>query len=83
MEVEIQRLSEAVGELQGRLQSYEARGLNFLQFGSLAQHPVAYSTTVPTTADMGADGQIRVIHTGGLEYLYFRSAGVIKRVQGT
>lgn len=80
-DVAIQVLTEQIAELQARLSSYEAHGLNALTYGQLADHPVRYSTTVPTTTAMTADGQIRVIRTGGLDYLYVRSAGAIRRVQ--
>lgn len=73
-------LTEQVSELRARLDSLDAHGLTALQFGQLSDHPVRYATTVPTTSDMTANGQLRVVRTGGADYIYVRSNGAIVRV---
>lgn len=66
-------LMKRIVTLEETLNLYRQHGLDALRTRSLSYHPVPYATAAPT--EKGAQGEPRLVETGGVRYIYFNIDG--------
>ena len=66
-------LMKRIVVLEETLNLYRQHGLDALRTRALSYHPVAYTTAAPT--ERGAQGEPRLVATGGARYIYFNIDG--------
>jgi hypothetical protein len=59
--------------LEQTLNLYRLHGLDVMRTRNISYHPVPYADAVPT--EKGAQGEPRLVETGGARYIYFNIDG--------
>jgi len=66
-------MEQRVAFLEEQLNLYRQRGLDIMRTRNISFHPVPYADAVPT--EKGAQGEPRLVETGGARYIYFNIDG--------